>query len=110
AGAALASRLSRAKEVTAEQHRDGKLLANEELRDLTQLSEEVQAMRMLPLAVLFEPYPRMVRELARELGKEVELTVEGEDTRVDRSVLEALKDPLLHLVRNALDHGLEARD
>jgi two-component system sensor histidine kinase and response regulator WspE len=110
AGAALAARLARAKEVAAELQRDGKLLANEEMRDLTQLSEEVQAMRMMPLAVLFEPYPRMVRELARELGKEVELSVEGEDTRVDRSVLEALKDPLLHLVRNALDHGLETRE
>jgi two-component system sensor histidine kinase and response regulator WspE len=109
-GAALAGRLQKAKEIAAELQRDGKLLANEEVRDLTQLSEEVQAMRMLPLSVLFEPYPRMVRELARELGKEVELSVEGEDTRVDRSVLEALRDPLLHLVRNALDHGLEARE
>lgn len=110
AGAAISARLQKAKEVAAELHRDGKLLANEEMRDLTQLSEEVQGMRMLPLAVLFEPYPRMVRELSRELGKEVELAVEGEDTRVDRSVLEALKDPLLHLVRNALDHGLEPRE
>ena len=67
-------------------------------------------MRMLPLSVLFEPYPRMVRDLARELGKEVELVVEGEDTRADRSVLEALRDPLMHLVRNALDHGLETRE
>ncbi len=110
AGAAIATRLQKAKEVAAELQRDGKLLANEELRDLTQLTEEVQAMRMLPLAVLFEPYPRMVRELARELGKEVELKIEGEDTRVDRSVLESLKDPLMHLVRNGLDHGLEPRD
>lgn len=109
-GAALAGRLGRAKEAAAELHRDHKLLANEELRDLTQLSEEVQAMRMVPLTLLFEPYPRMVRELARELGKEVELLVEGEDTRVDRSVLDALKDPLLHLVRNSLDHGLEPKE
>jgi two-component system, chemotaxis family, sensor kinase CheA len=109
-GAPLATRLARAKEVAAELQRDAKLLANEEMRDLTQLSEEVQAMRMMPLSVLFEPYPRMVRELAKELGKEVELTVEGEDTRVDRSVLDALRDPLMHLVRNGLDHGLERRD
>jgi two-component system sensor histidine kinase and response regulator WspE len=105
----LAARLGKAKELAAEMHRDQKLLANEELRDLTQLSEEVQVARMLPLGVLFEEYPRMVRELARELGKEVELKIEGEDTKVDRSVLDALKDPLLHLVRNALDHGLEPR-
>ena len=69
----------------------------------------MQRLRMLPLSVLFEPYPRMVRDLARELGKEVELVVDGEDTRADRAVVEALREPLLHLVRNALDHGLETR-
>lgn len=110
AGAAIASRLSRAKEVAAELHREAKLLANEELRDLTQVAEEVQALRMLPLSVLFEPYPRMVRDLSRELGKEVDLVIEGEATKADRTVVEALREPLLHLVRNALDHGLETRE
>lgn len=109
AGAALAERLAHAKELAAALHREAKLLANEELRDLRLVAEEVQRLRMLPLSVLFEPYPRMVRDLARELGKEVELVVEGEDTRADRAVVEALRDPLLHLVRNALDHGLESR-
>ena len=66
-------------------------------------------MRMLPLSVMLEPYVRMVRDLSRELDKEVELVVEGADTRADRSVVEALRDPLMHLVRNALDHGLEPR-
>ena len=79
------------------------------MRDLGYVAEEVQHLRMLPLSVLFEPYPRMVRDLARELGKEVELVVDGEDTRADRAVVEALRDPLLHLVRNSLDHGLETR-
>ena len=109
AGAEIASRLAKSKEAAAELHREGKLLANEELRDLSQLSEEVQALRMMPLRVLFEPYPRMVRDLSRELGKEVDLDVDGEDTRIDRSVLESLREPLMHLVRNALDHGLEER-
>ncbi|NOK34100.1 response regulator [Corallococcus exercitus] len=109
AGVALAERLGRAKEVAATLHREAKLLANAELRDLSQVSEEIQGLRMLPLSVLFEPYPRMVRDLARELGKEVELVVDGEDTRADRSVVEALREPLMHLVRNALDHGLETR-
>ena len=108
-GALLAERLGRAKELAASLHREEKLLANEELRDLGYVSDEVQRLRMLPLSVLFEPYPRMVRDLARELGKEVELVVDGEDTRADRAVVEALRDPLLHLVRNALDHGLESR-
>ncbi|QRN94530.1 response regulator [Archangium violaceum] len=109
AAGALAERLGKAKELAATLHREAKLLANEELRDLGYVSDEVQRLRMLPLSVLFEPYPRMVRDLARELGKEVELVVDGEDTRADRAVVEALRDPLLHLVRNALDHGLESR-
>ena len=109
AGAVFAERLGRAKELAAALHREEKLLANEELRDLGYVADEVQRLRMLPLSVLFEPYPRMVRDLARELGKEVELVVDGEDTRADRTVVEALRDPLLHLVRNALDHGLESR-
>ncbi|HEY0096403.1 MAG TPA: ATP-binding protein, partial [Archangium sp.] len=109
AAAALSERLGRTKELAAALHREAKLLANEELRDLGYVADEVQRLRMLPLSLLFEPYPRMVRDLARELGKEVELVVDGEDTRADRAVVEALRDPLLHLVRNALDHGLESR-
>jgi two-component system chemotaxis sensor kinase CheA len=109
AAAALAARLSKTKELAAEMHREAKLLSNEELRDLGQVVEEVQRIRMLPLAVLFEPYPRVVRDMARELGKEVELVTDGEDTRADRAVVEALREPLLHLIRNALDHGLESR-
>ncbi|NPC80885.1 hybrid sensor histidine kinase/response regulator, partial [Pyxidicoccus fallax] len=109
AGAALAARLGTAKELAAALHRESKLLSNAELRDLGMLVEEVQTLRMLPLSVLFEPYPRMVRDLSRALGKEVELVVDGEDTRADRAVVEALREPLMHLVRNALDHGLETR-
>ncbi|HZI16542.1 MAG TPA: response regulator, partial [Myxococcus sp.] len=107
--AALVARLGTAKELAAALHRESKLLSNEELRDLGQVVEEVQGLRMLPLSVLFEPYPRMVRDLSRSLGKEVELVVDGEDTRADRAVVEALREPLMHLVRNALDHGLETR-
>lgn len=109
AAAALVARLGTAKELAADLHRESKLLSNEELRDLGQVVEEVQGLRMLPLSVLFEPYPRMVRDLSRTLGKEVELVVDGEDTRADRAVVEALREPLMHLVRNALDHGLETR-
>ncbi|MBZ4418903.1 response regulator [Myxococcus sp. RHSTA-1-4] len=109
AGAALAARLGTAKELAAALHRESKLLSNAELRDLGMVVEEVQTLRMLPLSVLFEPYPRMVRDLSRALGKEVELVVDGEDTRADRAVVEALREPLMHLVRNALDHGLETR-
>lgn len=106
----LAARLGRAKELASDINRRSTMLNTDELKDLSVLSEEVTTLRMVPLGGLFEPYPRMVRELGRDLGKEVELTVEGADERVDRSVLEALSEPLLHLVRNAIDHGLERRD
>lgn len=108
--AELAARLGRAKELASEINRRSSMLATEELKDLSVLSEEITALRMVPLAVLFESYPRMVRELAKDLGKDLDLVVQGEDERVDRSVLDALKDPLLHLVRNAIDHGLESRE
>ncbi len=110
AAAELATRLGRAKELASEINRRSSMLATEELKELSVLSEEITALRMVPLSVLFESYPRMVRELAKDLGKELDLVLEGEDERVDRSVLDALKDPLLHLVRNAIDHGLETRE
>jgi two-component system chemotaxis sensor kinase CheA len=72
-----------------------------------QLQEEVMRIRMLPIANLFNKFPRLVRDVARELGKQVELVSRGEDTELDRSVIEAIRDPLIHLVRNAVAHGLE---
>ncbi len=103
-------RLQRLKDLAGEVNRSHAVINTEQARDLSVLQEEIQALRMLPLGLLFEPYPRMVRELAKELGRDVELAIEGEDERVDRSVLDALRDPLLHLVRNSLDHGLEPAD
>ena len=71
------------------------------------LQNAVMKTRMGPIARLFQRYPRMARDLARQLGKEIELEVLGEDTELDRSMIEDLNDPLVHLVRNAIDHGLE---
>jgi len=71
------------------------------------LQEVVLKTRMLPVAYVFRRFPRLVRDLAAQLGKEVELEVSGEDTELDRSLLDVIADPLLHLVRNALDHGIE---
>jgi len=71
------------------------------------LDSNVRRTRMMPVATVLETYPRMVRDLARDLGKQVRLVVEGGDTEVDRSVLELVKDPLTHLLRNAIDHGIE---
>jgi two-component system chemotaxis sensor kinase CheA len=64
--------------------------------------------RMVPARVLFDTVPRLVRDLARATGKQAELTIDGEDTEIDRSVIEQVKGPLIHLVRNAVDHGIEA--
>jgi two-component system, chemotaxis family, sensor kinase CheA len=74
------------------------------------LEQEVMAVRLLPISTLFANLPRAVRELARDLGREVSLVLAGETTELDRKVIEALADPLTHLVRNALDHGIELPD
>ena len=71
------------------------------------LGDDVRRMRMLPVATLFETFRRMVRDLARDRGKEVAVAVDDGGTEVDRSVLEQIKDPLVHLVRNCVDHGIE---
>lgn len=79
--------------------------------DLDRVADELQGavlgMRMQPVGRLFQRFPRIVRDLARQLGKEIELVQEGEDTDLDRSLVESLADPLVHLLRNAVDHGLE---
>jgi two-component system chemotaxis sensor kinase CheA len=71
------------------------------------LQDAVRRMRMLPVASVFEPLPRMVRDLAHDSGKEVALLISGGETEIDRAVLERIKDPLTHLLRNAVDHGIE---
>ncbi|HEY1133137.1 MAG TPA: chemotaxis protein CheW [Nocardioides sp.] len=73
----------------------------------SELQENVMKTRMQPIGQVWAKLPRVVRDLAHQLGREVELEMEGHDTELDRSLLEALKDPLTHLVRNALDHGIE---
>ena len=81
--------------------------ANELDRVADELQTAVLGMRMQPVGRLFQRFPRIVRDLARQLGKDVELVLEGEGTDLDRSLVEALADPLIHLLRNALDHGVE---
>ncbi len=72
------------------------------------LEEDVRRTRMMPVATVFETFPRMVRDLARDLGKQARLVVQGGEVEVDRSVLEQIKDPLTHLLRNSVDHGVES--
>jgi len=76
-------------------------------RHVRELHERVMAIRLLPVSYLFNRFPRMVRDTAAKLGKKVSLEIEGEETELDRTLLEALSDPLTHLIRNAIDHGIE---
>jgi two-component system chemotaxis sensor kinase CheA len=72
------------------------------------LQNAVMKTRMQPIGRLFQKYPRLARDLARSLGKDVELILEGEETEIDKTMIEDLNDPLVHLVRNAVDHGVDS--
>ncbi len=81
---------------------------SEEIERLTSaLRENSMNIRMLPIRATFEKFRRLVHDLARDLGKDVALTVEGADTELDKTVIEQLGDPLMHLIRNGMDHGIE---
>jgi len=73
----------------------------------TELQESVMKTRMQPIGNVWAKFPRIVHDMAQELGKEVQLVMEGKETDLDRTIIEAIKDPLTHLVRNAIDHGIE---
>jgi two-component system chemotaxis sensor kinase CheA len=72
-----------------------------------ELETGIHSLRLLPFSTIFNLFPRTVRDLAKQQGKEVNLQIEGSDTSVDKQILEEMKDPLLHLLRNAIDHGIE---
>ncbi|MES2771843.1 MAG: chemotaxis protein CheA [Pseudomonadota bacterium] len=74
---------------------------------VSDLQSSVMKTRMQPIGRLFQKYPRIARDLARQLGKDVELALVGEETEVDKTMIEDLADPLVHLIRNAVDHGIE---
>lgn len=105
------SMLSRFKE-----HEDAQLFADlirgiEQLEENTrELQEHTMRIRMLPIDNVFQRMPRLIRDLSKTLGKEVELVMQGNTTEVDKTVLEKISDPLTHLVRNSLDHGIEGPD
>ena len=72
-----------------------------------EMQDAIMQVRMMPVSFVFQRFPRLVRDLSNKLGKEVVLVLEGEETEADKNVIEALADPLIHIVRNSLDHGLE---
>ncbi len=98
---------SRIEGSVAEQLRAG--LAQLE-RNVRELQESVMRVRMLPISFVFSRFPRMVRDLSQRLGKNVDLKVIGDQTELDKTVLEKIGDPLVHLVRNSVDHGIEMPD
>jgi two-component system chemotaxis sensor kinase CheA len=93
----------------ASKHDDPEVAAvSEEVERLTSsLRENSMNIRMMPIRATFEKFRRLVHDLARDLGKNVELTIEGADTELDKTVIDQLGDPLMHLIRNSMDHGIE---
>jgi two-component system chemotaxis sensor kinase CheA len=73
-----------------------------------EMQDAIMQVRMMSVSFVFQRFPRLVRDISRKLGKEVVLVLEGEDTEADKNIIEALADPLIHIVRNSLDHGLES--
>lgn len=76
-------------------------------RITTEMQQAIMGTRMVPIAVLFNKFPRLIRDLSRKLGKNVELQINGKETEIDRTIVEVLSDPLTHIIRNSLDHGIE---
>ncbi|MEW6181601.1 MAG: chemotaxis protein CheA [Bacillota bacterium] len=107
------TRLDRFAEVFEDRYNSSDL--TEVLRDISthlgqltnDLQEQIMKARMLPIAQVINRFPRMVRDLAHKLDKEIDFVVEGKETELDRNVLELISDPLIHLLRNAIDHGIE---
>ena len=98
-----------------ELRRDLSIFAKRDAEDATRtsmlvhdLQEQGMRLRMLPVSTIFQTFPRAVRDMAREYAKEIDLVVGGGDTELDKKVLEALNDPLVHIIRNAVDHGIES--
>ncbi len=79
-------------------------------RSHSALQERVMALRLAPVGTVFDRFPRVVRETARKVGKEIDFIVHGADVEIDKSICEAIVDPLIHLLRNAIDHGIESPD
>jgi two-component system chemotaxis sensor kinase CheA len=97
---------------------ESKYAGDELVRDLSQtsghvikvineLQQDIMQVRMVPIGTLFNSFPRLVRDVAQRQGKKVEFTMEGLETELDRSIIEQIRDPLIHLLRNAVDHGVE---
>ncbi len=79
-------------------------------RIVEEMQDAIMQVRMMPVSFIFQRFPRLVRDIARKLGKEVDLQIQGEQTEADKTIIESLADPLIHILRNSLDHGLETAE
>ncbi len=106
--AMLAQASLQANTIQGEEHMSSALLQLD--RQTRELQERVMGIRMVPVDMVFSRFPRMVHELGKQLGKDVELVMEGQATELDKTFIEMLVDPLTHLVRNAVDHGMDMKE
>lgn len=102
------NQFAESEEVTAAQIEQLKNGLGQLERNTRELQESVMSIRMLPISFIFSRFPRMVHDLSNKLGKQVELVMSGEGTELDKTVMEKIGDPMVHLVRNAIDHGIES--
>ena len=108
------TRVSQIMKVLKSQYRENELVqalaetSTHIVKVVDELNEGMMQVRMLPIGTLFNKFPRLVRDLARSSGKSIDFIIEGQDTEIDRSIIEKIKDPLVHLLRNAVDHGIES--
>ena len=107
------TRVSQIMKVLQSQYREDELVqalaetATHIVKVVDELNKGMMRVRMLPIGTLFNKFPRLVRDLARSSGKSIDFIIEGQDTEIDRTIIEKIKDPLVHLLRNAVDHGIE---
>jgi len=102
---------ARLSQLSAQRNDTDLTLVSEEVERLTaELRDNAMGMRMLPIGTIFAKFKRLVRDLSTELGKEVNFTTSGEETELDKTVIDKLGDPLVHLIRNSIDHGIESPD
>lgn len=107
------SKISRVSKLLKSKYEDDEMIdglrqtSDHIIKIINELQEKIMQVRMVPLGTIFNRFPRMVRDLAQKENKKLDFTIKGEETELDRSIIELVRDPLIHLLRNAVDHGVE---
>ncbi|MDY6970823.1 MAG: chemotaxis protein CheW [Thermodesulfobacteriota bacterium] len=110
AGELVLSRNQLLQSISSNDHRTSEIAGQRIDLITSELQEAIMLTRMQPIGNVFGKFPRVVRDMAKDLGKEIELVIEGKDVELDKTIIEAISDPLTHLVRNSVDHGIETPD